>query len=142
MSLEACVLNFTLCPDNPCLYGFQQQHLKVKRAFVPVERGKAVALSYVWGQFNREPRTLGHFTNGDKLTMELGEDWELGDLKQALHKACNMPDFAYDCKYLWIDQLSIKQDDDANVRRTLVQIPQIYSSFNVLVLLQGGMCLE
>ncbi|KAL9093713.1 MAG: hypothetical protein Q9159_000014 [Coniocarpon cinnabarinum] len=140
MGIRACVHSFTLCEERPCPYGYEGHHLNIREAFVTVERGNAVALSYVWGQFGRKHRPLGHSTDGDQVTMELGEDWQLDDLRQALHRACNQSTYAYDCPYLWIDQLSIKQKDESDVRKTLVQIPQIFSNFNVLVLLQGGLC--
>lgn len=41
--------------------------------------------------------------------------------------------------YMWIDQLSIAQDTE-EVKATLARIPDIYRSFNVVVLFPGAVC--
>lgn len=66
--------------------------------------------------------------------MELGCEWEIADFRTTLHDIC------HDNSFCWIDQLCIDQTDDAEIRTTLLKIPDIYRSFDVVVLFPGKPC--
>lgn len=106
---------------------------------MPVEKRAATAISYAWGEFNRQQRFIGHYEDGTPASIELGEEWNLDHLFDTLSSKrmaaahCTEP-------YLWMDQLCIAQDDPEEVRKTLAQIPDIYATFGVAILIPGQAC--
>lgn len=109
-------------------------HLVVHIQYVDVARGSATAISYTWGEYFRRVVTIGHNQEGSLVKMELGEDWKIEAFITTLDEICA------EYKFCWIDQLCINQSDDDNIRLILARIPDIYRSFNVLVLIPGKPC--
>ncbi|KAI1204980.1 uncharacterized protein F4807DRAFT_296579 [Annulohypoxylon truncatum] len=143
---QARVVNFSFCHDRDCRFG-HQLHLLVRRKLVDLKPGNATAISYTWGEFNRTSQKIGHFEDGSDTVMTLGEEWVSGtgyhDLITTLRDICcvSLPDTSLRAnEFCWIDQLSIQQDDDEDVRESLAKIPDIYRTYSVLVLLPGALC--
>lgn len=127
--LELCVS--PACPfESPA-----HQHLVVRTQTVQLAQEAAVAISYAWGKFNRQKRVIGHHPDGSPVEMVLGVEWEGPDFVTALHNICE--ETSRPC---WIDQLSIMQNDDEDVKKTLARIPDVYRTLHVVALLPGPMC--
>lgn len=133
-TIRTRVLHFMFCHSIDCQFS-DDLHLLISPAFVNLEHGNAIALSYTWGEYEREKRAIGHDSDGTPILMQLGAEWELSELVATLHTICIEIN-----PYCWIDQLSIDQKDDAEVRATLAKIPDVYRTFDVVVLLPGAMC--
>ncbi|KAF9630715.1 hypothetical protein BFW01_g1277 [Lasiodiplodia theobromae] len=116
------------CPFTP------SPHLSVHLHDVPLARGNATALSYVWGEFNRGPITVGHAATSATRTfsLEIGTEWVVSDLLNRLVELCAE-------RPVWMDQFCIPQKEDEIVR-TLASIPTIYRTFDVVVLMPGAPC--
>lgn len=112
----------------------EQTHVVVERAEVDLATGNAIAISYAWGDYNRSKILLGHHTDGQAATMELGREWKPSDLIQTLADICK------EAQFCWLDQFSISQSDPDIIRATLAAIPDIYHTFDVVALLPGGLC--
>lgn len=67
--------------------------------------------------------------------MVLGVEWEDPDFVTALHNICEETS-----KPCWLDQLSIMQNDDEDVKKTLARIPDVFRTLHVVALLPGPMC--
>lgn len=94
------VAKVRLCNNESCS-NFQDPHLSVQLEHVAVEHGKAVALSYNWGEFHRTNVKVGHTTDGRSLTLNLGQEWFPRDLIHALADICLQHEAC------WIDQLCV-----------------------------------
>lgn len=133
MADTARVVKVVLCHDKTCP-GLSYPHLAVELLQVPLEYGKATAISYTWGEFGRRPVFLGHMhdDNSHCICIELGTEWDVSDVIARLaSESSEHP--------IWIDQLCIRQESE-EIRRTLAQIPAIYRTFDVTVLLPGHPC--
>ena len=53
------VVKFELCHDSECTFS-TNLHLIVTTDYVELKRGKAIALSYTWGELDRRRRCIGH----------------------------------------------------------------------------------
>lgn len=132
---QPCVFNLSICH---CPHG-RNPHLIARKAFVSLERGSAFAISYTWGEFSRTKRDIGHFSDPtQRLIMELGEEWVFGESYNGLINT--LVEICRSNEYCWIDQLSINQNNEEEVKATLAKIPDIYRNFDVVVLLPGAMC--
>jgi hypothetical protein len=49
----------------------------VEVEYVELKQGSAVALSYTWGKFNRKDAIIGHHSQGNPISMNLGEEWNI-----------------------------------------------------------------
>ncbi|KAL9052496.1 MAG: hypothetical protein Q9162_005352 [Coniocarpon cinnabarinum] len=127
---------------RPTLHGMRNTHL-AKLVLTNLEQGAAKAISYAWGEFDRQKRFLGHFEHGKEMRMELGIEWSLPDLQKTFIGLCEGDGDLQDesnITPLWIDQICIDQDNTEEVRSTLNDIPHIYSTFELRVLLPGAAC--
>ncbi|KAI9737442.1 MAG: hypothetical protein M1834_009596 [Cirrosporium novae-zelandiae] len=135
--LKTRVVKFQFCHDGECDFGEGELHLVIETSYVELRRGSARALSYTWGEFDRKQTEIGHYKDGRRATMELGQEWDILELVVTLQDLCLEPDQS---QYCWIDQLCIAQDDAEEVRSTLAKIPDIYRNFDVIVLFPGSLC--
>lgn len=144
---SAKVAKFRFCSRRDCP-GFDnaQPHLLVSTKLVSMEQGNARAISYAWGEFNRQQHSIGHFEDGRLASMELGEDWPVSQFQQTLERLCHesvnpQRYTSSPCtQWCWIDQICISQNDPADVRNTLARIPDIYRTFEVFIILPGPRC--
>ena len=111
------------------------EHIKVKTFKRPVEPGQAVALSYGFGDFDRQKHLFGHVdgVESEAVILEFGGEWEIGGLLSAL-VALSETHGA-----VWLDQLSIPQDP-ASITLHLQNMPQIFGGFEVVILLPNAPC--
>ena len=111
------------------------EHIKVKTFKRPVEPGQAVALSYGFGDFDRQKHLFGHVdgVESEAVILEFGGEWEIERLKGAL--------VALSEKHgaIWFDQLSIPQDP-TSITSHLQNMSQIYRGFEVVILLPNAPC--
>ena len=109
---------------------------------VDLRPNEAKAVSYAWGEFDRKPQSIGHWSNGDEVLMELGKEWEISALMPHLHRLCAAPESSESAgpTPLWIDQLCIRQNDAEEVRDTLAKIPDIFRNFETVILFPGSQC--
>lgn len=139
--LQARVANFKLCENDDCKWAKDddaEPHLAVETKIVEMHQGRAQAVSYAWGEFGRQKRTLGHFRDGRTPEMELGEEWVMHELRDTLHMLCTKQQDTP--AWLWIDQICIDQDDPEAIRSTLNCIPDIFRIFENIVLLPESPC--
>ncbi|KAF4541910.1 Het-domain-containing protein [Lasiodiplodia theobromae] len=68
------------------------------------------------------------------ISVKLGSEWVIEDFIACLAETAEK-----DAKPIWIDQLCIEQNDQA-IRKVLADIPSIYRSFDVTVLMPGRPC--
>jgi len=131
--LEVLVHRFSWCSCRS--ETFLDNHIKLESFMQPVESGRAAALSYGIGDFDREKHLFGHFDNRtDKLVkLDFGSEWEVNRLMSALVALTK------EHGALWLDQLSIPQDEDS-IADHLQHMPQIYHRFEVVVLLPNSPC--
>ena len=142
-----CVARFEICNNINCL-GFNpdQRHLLVSTKDVALRKGAARAISYAWGQFDRQKRQIGHREDGQIVEMELGEDWDIPEFQHTLDRLCRasieMDEYAQSpsTEYCWIDQICLKQDNPDQLREALQRIPDIYKTFEVFILMPGSRC--
>lgn len=130
------VSHFELCVSPACpLESLSRQHLVVSTRTIELVQEAAVAISYAWGKLDRQKRVIGHHPDGSPVEMVLGVEWEDPDFVTALHSICEETS-----KPCWLDQLSIMQNDDEDVKKTLARIPDVYRTLDVVALLPGPMC--
>jgi len=130
------VAEISLCHLLDCKHS-EDLHLLVSWRHADLDQDDVVAVSYTWGEFNRNDFVVGHDSNGKPISMQIGDEWERGEFIVALADICMSETKTLAC---WLDQLCIAQDDDEEVRRTIAQIPQIYRSFEVVALIPGRPC--
>lgn len=131
--LEVLVHRFSWCSCRS--ENLLDDHIKLESFMQPVLSGRAAALSYGIGDFDREKHLFGHLDGrtDELVKLEFGSEWDIKRLISALvaltegHGA------------LWLDQLSIPQDQ-ASIRLHLQRMPQIYHRFEVVVLLPNSPC--
>ncbi|GAB7324237.1 hypothetical protein MBLNU13_g07591t1 [Cladosporium sp. NU13] len=131
--LEVLVHRFSWCSCRSEI--FLDDHIKLESFMQPVASGRAAALSYGIGDFDREEHLFGHFDDhtDNLVKLEFGNEWEVKRLMTALVALTN------EHGALWLDQLSIPQDK-ASIRLHLQHMPQIYHRFEVVVLLPNSPC--
>jgi hypothetical protein len=137
--LKIRVVSVERCQQANCSVGLaipslKEFHLVVTRKEVELEQGVAAAVSYTWGEFEREKNSIGHLNNGGMVRMELGKEWQ-----PRLDFMRKLVDLTKEFSALWIDQLCMPQRGDA-VRATLAKIPVVYASLDVQILLPGNVC--
>ncbi|KAF9634705.1 hypothetical protein BFW01_g5600 [Lasiodiplodia theobromae] len=117
-----------------CKRNWPDPHLTIELDHIPVQRGEATAISYVWGEFDRRDVPIGHppGKSEDIIRMNLGIEWVTQDV---IHR---LAEIAAD-KPIWMDQLCIPQNDE-EIRRILANIATIYKTFDVAVLMPGHPC--
>ncbi|RFU25051.1 hypothetical protein B7463_g11281, partial [Scytalidium lignicola] len=130
---QAWVARLTRC-ECTSFKDLCRPHLCVEMEFVNLSCDKAIAISYTWGEFGRRKISIGHkHTELPELVkMELGSEWDLGDLIDRLSEV----GLKTPC---WIDQLCIPQRE-AEIRKALAEVPTIYRTFNVIALMPGHPC--
>jgi hypothetical protein len=114
---------------------YESSHLVVRSFSAPLEHGAAIAVSYAIGDFGRERHVLGHHENdvNRSVTIQLGAEWELCGFTSKLVLLSEQK------PAIWMDQLSILQNID-EIRIGLQRVPQIYRTFEVVVLLPYPPC--
>ncbi|KAJ9605048.1 hypothetical protein H2200_010438 [Cladophialophora chaetospira] len=116
-------------------FGDKDSHLSITTKKSELHKSHGVAISYTWGDFDRERRVIGHWSNPSKeaVTIVLGAEWRVSSFKRRLvqlttrYGAC------------WIDQLCMPQKEE-KIRKTLAEVPNIYKILPVVVLLPGSLC--
>lgn len=127
-----------ICEDPACPN--RSQHLAIEifdEEFIPY---KAIAISYTWGDFDRKKVQIGHVKgeSGREIWIELGKEWlpkEEGNLSDLQKRLVSLSSE----KPIWLDQLCIAPKDEA-IRSALADIPTIYSTFEVAILMPGNVC--
>lgn len=132
-TIQARVADISYCSDKGCPTQ-QSPHLTVNLREVSLQRDKATAISYVWGEFNREKTPIGHVAGSahSTISMKLGKEWVISDVIDRLAELAGK-------KPIWIDQLCIPQNHE-EITKTLANIPSIYRTFDVVVLMPGHPC--
>ncbi|KAL1641645.1 hypothetical protein SLS58_005922 [Diplodia intermedia] len=132
-NIQARVADIKYCSDRRCATQ-PSRHLVVSLREVSLRRDEATAVSYVWGEFNREKTPIGHVAGNSHKTvwMKLGKEWVIGDVMDRLVELATK-------KPIWIDQLCIPQNDE-EITKTLANIPSIYRTFDVVILMPGHPC--
>lgn len=114
------------------------EHLLVGLKSVPLQISNVVAISYTWGEFEpRRPVTIGHMDDGKLIEMQLGQEWAIEDLIRSLARICRGHSRDHG---VWIDQLCLPQDNKAERRKAIMQIPNVYRTFKTVVLMCGKPC--
>ena len=133
-AIQVTVSQFTLCSCNSSLH--ESLHLSVKSYSTDLRGNNTIAVSYGIGNFGRRKLPFGHY-EGDaqhEVVLEFGTEWIIDDLKHLLVK------ISEEKNAIWFDQLSIPQTDPGVVRKHLEQIPKIYGTFEVIILLPNAPC--
>ena len=119
------------CKPCSCSSG-KEQHLCLSLQSAELDRIKAVAISYTWGEFDRRDVYIGHSDiNPDKkISINLGQEWSIPELSDRL---CEL---STKHSALWMDQLCIPQNS-SEIRKTLAKIPDIYRTLDVVAVLPG-----
>jgi hypothetical protein len=130
---KVIVSHFSWCNCNDESY--PRRHLKISMKKVRLGQGKAAAISYAVGDFDRRLHVFGHTNDPLSTAIELtfGGEWEVFDLQASLVKLSD--------KYgsLWLDQLSISPIAPS-IAAELESIPVIYSTFEVVIMLPTAPC--
>jgi hypothetical protein len=135
---QAQVLNVLVHSFSWCFCGhidFPVHHIKVKTWMQPVVTGQAVALTYGIGDFDRNKHIFGHVENVPAVQVKLvfGSEWDIQQIMTALVELSETH------SAIWMDQLSIPQDA-VSIAVNLQNMPQIYRTFDVVVLLPDALC--
>lgn len=69
--------------------------------------------------------------------MTLGADWDTWDL---MTTPVLLSSSTTETGYYWIDQFCVDQANDAELSDILASVPNIYRTFDVTVLIAGGLC--
>jgi len=135
------IARLQFCHNDLCPFS-QNLHLNVDYDHVELSNTKAPAISYTWGEFDREKVKIGHDISGRVVEMELGKEWDVQETIMRLAMLCieNGEEHGSEHAGVWIDQLCIRQTDEAEIRATLASIPTIYRSLEVVILMPGGLC--
>ena len=112
-----------------------KSHLSVETKKAELHESSGVAISYTWGEFDRDKRLIGHWQGHPQkeACITLGAEWRVSSFQNRLaqltekHGAC------------WIDQFCVPQSDE-KIQRTLAAIPSIFSTLPVTALLPGSLC--
>lgn len=127
------LVKFSYC-SCPALSGW---HVAVTRLDFDIRDAKnyAVAISYIWGEFERKEHNVGHIAGNTDLHvyLELGIEWDVNNMMSRL------VEISQTGKWCWIDQVCNAQKED-EIRKTLEKIPTIYRTLPVIALLPGSLC--
>jgi hypothetical protein len=112
-------------------------HLSIGYRVVRLLYGKAVSVSYTWGEFNRRPVTIGHNHEKILIDMELGEEWPTQDVVTTPARIYREHSRRGGC---WIDQRCILQHDRELRRKAVMRIPTIFRTFGTVIMMCGKPC--
>jgi hypothetical protein len=134
------VAKLLFCHDEDCVYG-PDLHLRVEFEDTELEKSSAIAISYTWGEFDREDEFIGHDTESNPLWMNLGKEWDVPETIARLVLLCIENGEAHGSRHAgcWIDQLCILQTDEG-IRAALASIPSIYRTLEVVALMPQAIC--
>lgn len=138
--MDIRIAKLQYCHDDTCQLS-QELHLLVEHDHTELKRGAAVAISYTWGEFDRKDIVIGHDFQGNPISMNLGNEWNVQELLSRLAMVCleNGEEHGIENAACWIDQLCIPQSGDS-LRNALASIPIIFRTLDVVALMPGGMC--
>ncbi|KAF3910341.1 hypothetical protein ABW21_db0208947 [Orbilia brochopaga] len=127
-----------LHPGQPLLQWAKkpvQKHVSIAWTKAPISEVKGTAISYTWGDFDRENMIIGHWHDDPTraISMNLGTEWDISELLDRLVELTNARGS------IWLDQLCVPQREDY-VREILPKVPDIYRSMEVAVLMPGARC--
>ncbi|KAF3920387.1 hypothetical protein ABW20_dc0102828 [Dactylellina cionopaga] len=127
-----------LHPGQPLLQWAKQpiqKHVSVSWTKLPINEVTGTAISYTWGDFDRENMIIGHWHDDPTraIAMNLGTEWDISELLDRLVELTNAKGS------IWIDQLCVPQREDY-VREILPKIPDIFRMMEVAVLMPGARC--
>jgi len=133
-TLHVPVHNFTWCS---CRRGdFPVRHVAVRSWIRCKATGQAIAVTYGIGDFDRAKHVFGHVVNEltiRQVELEFGGEWNIDQVMKPL------VELSESHGAIWMDQLSIPQDT-ASIAISLQNMPQIYRTFDVVVLLPDALC--
>jgi hypothetical protein len=134
------IAKMQFCHDDECEHG-SDIHLNVEFDDIELENSSAIAISYTWGEFDREDEFIGHDTKGTPLLLNLGKEWDVQEVRACLAMLCIENGEARGSRHAgcWIDQLCIPQTDKG-IRTALASIPSIYKKLDVVVLMPVSTC--
>lgn len=138
----ARIAKLQLCCDTDCPFSLVlAYHLKIDYDYINLADSRALAVSYTWGEFDREEWVIGHDADG-VVSMTLGSEWNIEDTIGTLARLCNENGEEKGMEHagLWVDQLCINQEDEDDIRATLANIPDVYRALEVVLLMPGGIC--
>ncbi|KAF3222551.1 hypothetical protein TWF679_006021 [Orbilia oligospora] len=127
-----------LHPGQPLLQWAKrpiQKHVAVSWTKVQINEIDGTAISYTWGDFDRENLIIGHWEEDPMraVAMNLGTEWDVEDLIDRLVEISAVKG------NLWMDQLCAPQREDY-AKEILPKIPDIFRSMEVVVLMPGARC--
>ncbi|KAK6542021.1 hypothetical protein TWF694_007792 [Orbilia ellipsospora] len=127
-----------LHPGQPLLQWAKkpiQKHVSISWTKLPINEVSGTAISYTWGDFDRENMIVGHWHDDPSraIAMNLGTEWDISDFLDRLVELTKAKGS------IWIDQLCVPQREDY-VREILPKIPDIYRTMDVAVLMPGARC--
>jgi Heterokaryon incompatibility protein (HET) len=127
------VSRFSPCRCSASYY--DEDHLSIQTFDVDLSLGEAAAISYAIDDFDRQYHVFGRRDHdvGQPIRLLFGGEWVISDLRSSLVK------LSKDHKGLWVDQLSIPQTPK-EIQIRLQQMPEIYHTFEVVVLLPNAPC--
>jgi len=112
-----------------------RNHLSITITKINLKHAKAVAISYTWGEFDREDGAIGHPPGNPakKLMVNLGKEWSKDDFATSLARLTESH------HAFWLDQLCIPQNS-LEVKEALGAIPLVYKYLSVIALFPGSLC--
>lgn len=115
---------------------FPTFRLALRTFWLDLNETRAVAISYAIGDYARACHILGRRDGAPDLAVSLqfGVEGDIHDLKHLLVELSKTN------QAIWIDQLSIPQTSQKEIRTHLERIPQIYGTLEVVVLLPNAPC--
>ncbi|EWC44311.1 hypothetical protein DRE_01137 [Drechslerella stenobrocha 248] len=127
-----------LHPGQPLLQWAKrpiQKHVSIGWTKVQLNEAKGTAISYTWGDFDRENMVIGHWHDDPTraISMNLGTEWDVSELLDRLVELTNARGS------IWLDQLCVPQREDY-ICEILPKIPDIFRSMEVAVLMPGARC--
>ncbi len=137
------IAKLTYCCELDCAFS-EDLHLTIDYQRVELGSSQAIAISYAWGRFERTKAAIGHaIGQADKpVFLELGKEWVAADVMAALAEISidNGDKRGPEHAGIWMDQLCISQDEPEEIRQALAEIPSVYRTLDVVILLPGGRC--
>ena len=110
-------------------------HFSIRTIETELHESFGVAISYTWGEFDRQQRRVGHVYDDSSKTVSLclGAEWLVHGFMERL---AELTELFGAC---WIDQICVPQNDE-KIRKVLAAIPTLYKGLNVFVILPGPIC--
>ncbi|KIX04666.1 uncharacterized protein Z518_05536 [Rhinocladiella mackenziei CBS 650.93] len=130
------VARMQFCHNSEYEHG-SDLHLNIEFDDIELEKSSAIAISYTWGEFDREDEVIGHDTEGTPLLLNLGKEWDVQEMTACLARLCidNGEERGSRHAGCWIDQLCIRHTDEG-FRTALANIPSIYRKLDVVALMR------